>query len=473
MAKVILISPPYVDLYGPISRAAGRYFPLGLGYIASSLRRGGRHQVLMYEPEAQKLTYGDLTRIIKEADPDVIGLTCATPNFFRALELAKICREQTRAKIVLGGVHASALPEFIVEHHGDLIDCVVVGEGEQTMLELVQAYEYNSPLEVLAGVVFRKDGEVLRTAPRGFIEDLDSLSPPARDLIPQRLFWPNLHNARYRHCVSILTSRGCPFNCTFCASRIVSGKRYRAHSAEYVLEEMEMVKKDHGARQLLITDDTFTIDRERLEAICQGMIDRRLNLSWLCFSQVTSVDRQVLKVMKRAGCYSIGFGVESSDEGILRRMGKSIKPRKALETIRIANEVGLKTQAFFIFGSPGETRAQMEETIAFAKKVNATLAFFNMLVPYPGTKEFEHYFSSVLLSEIDWKNFVAVGERCVIGSSVVPPREIERLLAEANKEYYRDPRRLLNLLFHIRTPYELSNYARGGIGLFKQISRWG
>jgi anaerobic magnesium-protoporphyrin IX monomethyl ester cyclase len=472
MAKVIFVSPPYIDLYGKLGKAAGRYFPLGLGYIAAYLRHYGNHKVLMYEPEAQGLTYNDLKRIMKRESPDVIGLTCSTPNFHRALELAKIAKESSSAKIVLGGVHASALPEFIVETYPALIDCVVVGEGEITMLELVNAYQNKADIKEIKGIVFRKNGSVVRTEQRPFIMDMDSIPFPARDLIPQNLFKPNLHNARHRNCASVLTSRGCPFNCSFCASRIVSGKRYRMHSAEYVLEEMAMLKRDCGVRQLLITDDTFTINHERLEKICKGMIDRNLNLAWFCFSQVTAVNKEILRLMKQAGCYNIGFGVESSSPEILGRMGKPIKPERALEAVSLANKAGLKTQAFYIFGMPGETREQMEETIEFAKKVGSTLAFFNMLVPFPGTRDFDYFFKSVPLNTIAWENFVAIGESCVLENSSVPSKEIEKLIAKANILYYANPLRLLRLLYHIRTFHEFMNYVKSGTALFGQVLRW-
>jgi radical SAM superfamily enzyme YgiQ (UPF0313 family) len=472
MAKIVLISPPYIDLYGELRKATGRYFPLGLGYIAAYLRMYGGHEVFMFEPEAQGLSYEDLGNIIREKAPDVIGLTCSTPNFFRAIELARIARRNSRARIVLGGVHASALPEFIIEQYSDLIDCVVIGEGEVTMLELIDAYQKNEHPVSVKGVAFSKGNRVARTPFRPFIEDLDSIPFPSRDLIPQELFNPNLHNARYRNCFSVLTSRGCPFNCSFCASRIVSGRKYRVHSAEYVLAEMEMLKKDYNAKQLIITDDTFTMNRERLEKICRGMIDKKLNLSWFCFSQVSAVNRETLKMMKKAGCFSIGFGVESAEEAVLKRIGKPINPEKALEAVHLANSVGLKTQAFYVFGMPDETKQQMENTIRFSKRVNSTLAFFNMLVPYPGTREFEYYFSSIPLKDIDWNDFVAIGEKCVLQNAAVPAGEIEKLVGRANVEYYLNPGRLFRLLSHIRTFYEFSNYARGGMSLLKQISRW-
>jgi radical SAM superfamily enzyme YgiQ (UPF0313 family) len=472
MAKVILLSPPYVDLYGKLNKAAGRYFPLGLGYIASFLRKYGSHSVQIYEPEAQSLSYTDLEKIISDNAPDIVGLTCSTPNFFRAIRLARAVKNNSDAKIIIGGVHASALPEFIAEKYPELIDCVVIGEGEITMLELVRAYENNESIEGIRGIVYRNGNKTIRTGTRPFIDELDSIPFPARDLIPQKLFIPNLHNARHRNCSTLLTSRGCPFNCSFCASRIVSGRNYRIHSAEYVLEEMQMLKTDFHARQLLITDDTFTINHERLEKICRGMIDKKLDLEWFCFSQVNSVNREMLSIMKKAGCYNIGFGIESGNEDILRKMGKPIKPEKALEAVRLANETGMKTQAFYIFGTPGETKQQMEETIQFAKKVGATLAFFNMLVPYPGTKDFHHFFSRTPLEKIEWEKFVAVGEQCILTNADVSQKEMEELIATANLEYYMNPRRIANILFHIRTFYEFSNYVKGGISLFKQILKW-
>jgi radical SAM superfamily enzyme YgiQ (UPF0313 family) len=426
----------------------------------------------MYEPEAQRLSKADIERIITGYTPDVIGITCSTPNFSGAISLARMCKTNLAAKVVIGGVHASAVPEFIMENYSDCIDCVVAGEGERTMLEFVQACQNNTPINDISGLVYTKNGKVIYTGERSFIEDLDSIPNPARDLIPQNLFAPNMHNARYKNCMTILTSRGCPFDCSFCAARIVSGKKYRMHSAEYVLEEMEMLKKDYNARQLLITDDTFTINQDRLEQICKGMIDRKLNLAWFCFSQVTTVNKRILQLMKKAGCYSIGFGIESSDETILKNMGKPINPEKAKETVRIANSIGLKTQAFYIIGSPGETSDQMRKTISFSREVNATLTFYNMLVPYPGTKEFNYYFSGIPLQDIEWENFVAIGEHCVLKKSEVPIEDIQKMIAGANLHYYLNPLRIFNLCRHIRTGHELINYLKGGASLLSQVFKW-
>ena len=472
MAKVLLLSPPYLDIYGNFKNAAGRYFPLGVGYIASYLIKYGGHEVRLYEPEAQRLTISSIANIVKNYSPDIVGITCSTANFTRAIELAKLCRSNSKAKIILGGVHVSAIPEFVMSQYGEWIDCVVVGEGEETMLELVEAYTRNSGLEAIKGIVYKKQGGIVRNESRPYIEDLDSIPFPARQLIPQQIFFPNLHNARYKNCLTMLTSRGCPFNCSFCAARIVSGTQYRVHSAEYVLDEMQMLKKDYNARQLLITDDTFTINLPRLEKICKGMIDKKLGLAWFCFAHVNTVNREILRLMKKAGCYSIGFGLESSDVEVLKRMGKSISPSRAKETVHIANRLRFKTQAFYILGSPGETKKQMLDTIRFSREVDSTLAFYNMLVPFPGTRDFKYFFSSTPLKDIDWEKFVAIGEDCVLKNSEISSREIEKLIGKATMLYYANPRRLLNLLCHVRTFYELINYFQGGIALCRQITKW-
>jgi len=472
MAKVLLLSPPYLDLYGKLNKAAGRYFPLGLGYIAAYLRHYGKHEVRMIEPEAQCVSINDLSVTIKDFAPDVIGLTCSTPNFTKAIELARLSKTISKAKVVLGGVHASAIPEYILSKYPDCIDCIVCGEGEITMLEVVNAYQAGSSLDFIKGVAFSKNTKFVQNDPRPYIEDLDAIPFPARDLIPQKLFIPNLHNARYNNCASILTSRGCPFNCSFCASRLVSGRKYRMHSAEYVLSEMELLAREYNAKQLIITDDTFTVNRERLEKICQGMIDKKLNLKWFCFSQVTTVNREILRLMKRAGCYNIGFGIESGDEEILKRICKPIKPQRALEAVHEANRAGLKTQAFYVLGVPGETKAQMKKTIAFSNKIDATLTFYNMLVPYPGTQDFSHYFASVPLEKIEWENFVAIGEHCVLESSEVQAEEIESMISSAYRSYYFNPFRLLKILFHVKTVFEFLNYCQAGFALIKQILVW-
>ncbi|MDP2168743.1 MAG: radical SAM protein [Thermodesulfovibrionales bacterium] len=466
MKSVILISAPYRDLYGPIKAAAGYYFPLGLGYIASVLIKHG-YDVRLCEPDAQRMGYEDIERMLAHERPDIVGIGSATPNFHNAVEIARLAKAHG-AVVVLGGIHASSLPSHIAGQYGEFFDYVVCGEGEFSILELVRELEAGRvPLNV-KGLSFLHEGRVITTPLRPHIENLDSLPYPARELLPQDIFRPNLHNQRYKRCFTILTSRGCPFRCSFCASRKALGSIYRTHSADYVLGEMEYLKKLYGAEQLVITDDTFTLDRNRLIAICEGMIRHNLNLKWFCFSQVTAVDKDILKLMKRAGCYNIGFGVESASLRILSLMKKPIRPEKCAEVIAAASGLGIKTQAFFVLGIE-ESLEELRQTVDFAVRLKPTFSFFNMLVPYPGTEEFERFFADVPLSSMDWKDFVAVGVNAVVRNSNF---NLRKEIFRANMRFYARPSQLFRIARHIRTRLEFWNHLKGGLALLRQMRLW-
>ncbi|MBD3271644.1 MAG: radical SAM protein, partial [Elusimicrobia bacterium] len=460
MYKILLISAPYIDHYGPIKMAAGRYFPLGLGYIAAILKRQ-KYEVIMCEPEAQCMSFAKIEQFIHDLQPDVIGISSATPNFKNAVCIARIAKRVSNAHVVYGGVHASAVPNVILENHRDCIDYIVIGEGEFVMLELVRHLEQRiDPFEV-PGLVFIKDGSVVRTKSSVMINNLDILPLPARELLPQSLFRPNMHNIRYKQCATILTSRGCPFNCSFCASHLTMGKKYRVHSSEYVLEEMLYLKNQFNLRQLIINDDTFSLDKKRLINICEGMIRKKLNIEWFCFSQVSTMEKDILRLMRKAGCYNIGFGIESASSKTLSSMGKKRPLEKCEQVIAQANKMGMKTQTFFIFGKPEETEKDIENTISLAIRLESTLAFFNMLVPYPGTLDFQSIFSGIPLASIDWHNFVAIGKNSVVSHANKNKINLEKALYSANKRFYGRFKQIIHILSRIKTFEEFKAYCKG------------
>ncbi len=430
MAKLILFSPKYLYLY-QVQEEANRYFPMGLGYIASYLREKGKIDVSLYDIDVQKITDEGVVEILKRENPDFVGITSTTPTFINALKLARLVRESCYAKIIFGGVHVSAIPEYIIRKHSDLIDCIVVGEGEETLLELINAYGNKTGLGSVKGIVYLKDGETVSTGCREYIKDLDRLPFPARDLIPQNLYTPS----GFKGSISISTSRGCPMNCNFCASRVISGKAFRIHSAEYVLDEMTMLKKDYNAKKLVIVDDTFTVDKSRLEKICKGMIERKLDMKWFGFSTVNAVDESMLRLMKKAGCRMIGFGAESSSKENLKRMGKSINPQRTLEAIQMSNKAGLITIAYYLIGFPFETREEMVDTIRFAFKARSTVALFNKLIPYPGTIYFDDFIRERSLGDCKWEDFVDTSEDTIIKNENIGNSEILELVQGANRYY--------------------------------------
>ncbi|MGE5392047.1 MAG: B12-binding domain-containing radical SAM protein [Deltaproteobacteria bacterium] len=473
--KVLLINAPYIDIYGPIKKAAGTYFPLGIGYIASYIRQFDI-SVKLVDPQAQHLDDKDITDIIKEEQFDLIGISSATPEFYNAVNIAKLTRDNSpQTSIILGGCHASAMPEGILEEYHELFDFICIGEGEITVLEVCKLLGGELPdKRQIRGIAFwdKETAQTVRTEAREYITDLDMLPYPARDLVDMSLYHAHAHNARSNNTFQIITSRGCPFQCTFCASGLTLGKKYRMHSPEYIVSEIEFLMEQYGARHFLIQDDTFTINKARLKKTCEMIISKGLDIEWFCFSQVSVVDKETLELMKRAGCYSIGFGVESADETVLSNICKSIKPAQAENAIKMANSLGYKTQAFFIFGNEGDSKETINKTIRFALRSNPTLAFFNILVPYPGTEVFRKFMSEQPIQEIHWSDFVAIGVNPVGNIGELSKRNLQLLVLKANLLFYGRPTQIIRIIKTIKTKFEFTEYFRGSIGLFLQMISW-
>ena len=348
-----------------------------------------------------------------------------------------------------------------------------IGEGEYTMLELCQYLEgKRQSLSEIKGLCLKEGQNVIRTLPRPFIQDLDSIPFPARDLVDLNLYQPHAFNYRRGPTATIITSRGCPFRCTFCASKLTLGGSFRARGPENVLEEIRFLVTRHKVRHILIQDDTFTFDVERAKKICRMLMKEKFKIEWFAFSQVSKVDEELFYLMKQAGCYCVGFGIESADEDVLKNMRKSNTVKSSRFAVESAKKYGLKTQAYFIFGSKGDTRAAIEKTIRFACRLSPTIAFFNKLVPYPGTEIFNDYFKEQTNSDIDWKEFVPYGVSAVSSTESLSKRDLELFAFKANLLFYCRPKQLLAIIAKIRTFYELKEYFKGAFALMLQMLRW-
>ncbi len=469
--KALFIKAPYRDVYGPIKLAAGNYFLLGLGYIAAFLRENG-YTVTILDPEAQGISYPLLISKIKAYNPDLIGISATTPDFSNALKITGLIRKDIDAFVVLGGIHASSLPEYILQRYPDKFDALCIGEGEITTLEICRFLQGKiKSLSDIKGICFRNGGTITRTAPRPFIQDLDSLPFPARELVDLRLYRPNAFNFRKGKTATIITSRGCPYRCTFCASKLTLGGRFRARSADNVLKEIQHLAKQYGVNHILIQDDTFTFDVERAKIICRKIIDTGLQIEWFAFSQVAKIDGELLSLMKRAGCYSIGFGIESADETVLRNIRKAATVEQCRLAIETAKKYNLKTQAYFIFGNKGDTKETVEKTIKFACALSPTFAFFNKLIPYPGTEIFKEHFGETY-KDIVWENFVPYGVNAACSTQNFNKRDLQLLAFKANLRFYFRPSQILAIFKTIRSWDEFKEYLRGALGLILQIISW-
>ena len=470
--KVLLINAPYVEGYGALKLAAGRYFPLGLGYIAAVLKQNG-FDVRLVDPEAESLGFADLEKMISNWKPLVVGVSSATPNFNNAMKIAKITKNVCHDSIVvIGGIHASALPEFVLLKSAD-VDVVVIGEGENTMLELCNhAKDGKVSYGDIAGIAYRDGAHAKRTPSRSFITDIDTIPLPARELVNLKLFYPNLFNAKRRVSAGMITSRGCPFKCYFCASHITMGAGYRSHSAKRVYDEIEMLVKKHGVELIIFLDDTFTFDKKRVREICELILKNRLRFEWNCLGRVSDVNEDLLRLMKKAGCYSIAYGVESGDEKTLSTMKKGITIDQIRAAFSLSKKVGLRTQAFFVFGNKGETMEAIDRSIKLAKELNPLIAFFNILTPYPGTKAFEDMGIINNIESIDnWEDFVSIGPKAAFAGKL-SKEELTSSVYRANKEFYLRLSQLARIGLSLRTFYEFSQYLKGGLALIAQMAIW-
>ncbi len=359
--------------------------PLGIAYIGAVLEQAG-HDVAIYDCQLD-ITHEELTRRLILDDPELVGISATTPTFPSALQVGKEVKQSLPETItVIGGVHVTALPREVMSF--DCFDIGVLGEGEETMEELSAhiARKGTSNLKKVAGIIYRDGGRIKITGRRPPIKDLDSLPYPARHLLsPLSEYRPTPASYRQLPLAHLMTTRGCPYQCTFC-DRSIFGSKYRARSVNNVMGEIAEVVEKYGVREIKFFDDTFTLDKKRVSAICREFKERKLDLEWSCLTRVDSVTKEMLTEMRDAGCWQVLFGLESGDPRMLSLLKKGTTVEQNRRAVRLAQSVGLSVRADFIVGTPGETKDSMERTLEFAIQMNMDFAHFNKFTPYPGTE---------------------------------------------------------------------------------------
>jgi len=466
--KIQLINTPYLETYGSLKRIAAVYFPLGLGYIASILRENGFYEIDLFDPEAEKSNWEDIKARITSFGAQIIGLSCVTATYPAAKKIAKLVKSINRKTlVVIGGVHASALPKETVKDCPQ-VDLVVVGEGEYPFLEICQKLEKKGNFNDIPGVVFRQKSKIFSTPKREFILGLDKIPFPARYLVNLDNYKTPPHMDTGEKSVTLISSRGCPAQCTFCASHVVAGRRFRPHSPEYVVREIDYLQAKYGYGYFIFEDDSFTIDKERVKKISQLLIKRKKKITWSCFGRVNTVDRSTLKLMKKAGCHLIGYGIESGDQEIRRNIKKGITEEQCKKAFELSKKAGLKTQGFFMIGNPGETEKTIEKTINFAIELDPTLAFFSPLVPYPGTEIYNNLCGVHFDPSRDWADYSAFGDRLALRLHHIPSEKLKYYCFLANRKFYWRPLYILKRLRNLSSFAELKASFLGASVLFSK-----
>lgn len=438
--KVVLIRPPKIQ--GALERSMVQH-PINLLYLAAVLLEYGKDmEVEVWDFEVERFSEKILRERLKSSRPHVAGITSMTCNIKVAGQIASWLKSVDRTiTTVVGGPHSSAIPERTLAEFPDF-DMVVVGEGEQTFLELCSSMDEGKGPEGIAGLVWRRGSEIVRESPRQLITDLDWLPNPARHLLNHSLYkgasTPGLDATLHRS-TEIFTSRGCPEQCIFCASHLVFGKRVRFRSPEHIFREVDEVIQKWGYRHLTIDDDTFTFNPRRLEKICQGFKDRKI--TWDCDTRVNLVSREMLQMMAEAGCQKVAFGVESGSQRVLDLANKGISLEQIRNAFSWAHQAGLITTAFFMVGShPSETREELEQSFRLMCELDTELMALAIAVPYPGTELYRLMKEKNLIEEERWEKYTHLHSIPSWRTENFSPQEMARLQIQLFRRFFIRPK---------------------------------
>jgi anaerobic magnesium-protoporphyrin IX monomethyl ester cyclase len=455
--KILLINPSLVQAeIGHYSKKTeekrGIYPPLGLCYIATALEKEN-HEVRIIDCDAENNYFLKIDEAVSGFKPELVGFYIMTWTFRAANEIArKIKSLIPDIKLVAGGPGITCMPEESLEY-GEF-DFAVIGEGEITAVDLVKALEKgeNDFGEIL-GLAYKQNGKIKINNPRPLIENLDSVPFPSRYLLPVKKYFDVL--TRKRHFATIIATRGCPFNCTFCDRKNRMGRDWRVRTPENIVDEIEEVKSKYGIKEFMFFDDNLIVDKDWSERLCAEILKRNLKIIWECRARADRLlDKNLLKRLKQAGCYRIRIGFEAGDNEILKVLKKGITAEQSLQCAKICKEVGMEMVGYFMMGSPEETRETIQKTLDLALKINPDFAVFSKTIIIPGSELFDWAVENNKIRRDYWQRFLK-GEEAngapAISTKELPEEEVSKLVAMANKKFYARLGYMLKRLFGIRS----------------------
>lgn len=455
--KVLLIQPNYKRIYAYAKKKeiTPVFPPLGLAYIAAFLKKNNI-EVRILESNAHDLNHQQISHCISEYSPNIVGITSTTSLIEEAHQIALLCPKEI--KVIIGGVHASSMPNETLEKF-ERFDYLVRGEGEFTMLELAQ----EKPLSKINGLSYRKGKNIVHNKERPLNENLDNLPLPARELLPMNKYFSV--GAKQNPSDYILSSRGCPYQCIFCADHLVHGRKFRFRSPESIIQEVEEIYK-RGARDWDFVDDNFTLISERVEKFCDLMIEKGLNkeMSWRCSNgiRVDRINPGLLKKMKEAGCYMVSLGIESGNEEILKNMKKSTDLQKVRQAVEWCKKAGIETRGLFMFGNLGEDRKTMQDTIDFAKSLDIETATFHITIPFPNTDYWKIIMKEGEIYPKSYRDYIAYGN-VIFHHGKIDEETLLEMQKKAYREFYFRPKIFLKALMNIKNTEKFKIYFNAGM----------
>jgi len=464
MADVLLVAPPFS--YGALDEASPRSPNLGIACVAATLEKAG-YSVKVLDMFATASDRQRLLNALGREKPSVVGVSIVTATFDSANKILDAVKAfDSSITTIAGGPHVTTMAEEAMKGK---IDYGVIGEGDYSAVELVDFItKKKGKLEDIKGICYKGKNGLAKTKGREFIKNLDELPFPAYHLLPMDSYRPYAALDVGRKFSCMITSRGCPFRCVYCNSSQIFGHLWRCQSAERTLEEMQMLYEKYRIRHIYFQDDEFTVNTKRAEKICNLIIESRMDIIWECLTRVNSVNDNLLRKMRRAGCRSIAYGIEAGYEEGLKLVNKQITLEQAEAAIKLTKKNKIMARASFIIGFPWEGEAEVRKTINFAKKLDADITYFNTLTPYPGTQVFEEIKRKNLFAEdFDLKNYISHGTKPLIRTEKLSSEELSYWNGKAYFELYMRPGYLARKLFEMRNFNNLKRNIKAGIGLLK------
>ncbi len=428
--KVTFINPPQTSSKYKFMGVVAP--PLGIAYMAGVLEENG-FDVSVIDASALDMTWGSLEKEIRRISPGIVAITALTPTIEQAMKTAQLVKKNCPDTVtVMGGYHPTFNYKELLEK--DYVDIAVIGEGEYTMLELVETLESNGDLSEVRGIAF----DDVVTPLRPLIMDLDSLPFPALHLLPMDHY--KLLNMK-TNMATMITSRGCPMQCSFCASAALHGPKFRLRSPKNIVDEIEHLAEDYNVETIAFMDDTFTLNPKRVEDICVEIKKRNLDVLWGCTARVDNLSKSLLKQMREAGCITLFMGVESADQQILDQVDKKTTISKIKHAFELSRKEKIRTIASVVLGMPGDTKESMGRTIKFVQELKPSYAVFSLATPYPGTRFYQHMVEENLIKVKDWSKYTLISP--IIDTMECSLEELRKIQSTAFRKFYLRPRYIL------------------------------
>ncbi|MCX5694989.1 MAG: radical SAM protein [Candidatus Omnitrophica bacterium] len=459
--NILLINP----LWSKDTKSIFRYLygvfpPLGIALLASILEQDG-HRVRIIDCAAHEIIPADIIKHISEKF-DFIGITGASQSAPMSYELAKVIKKNFDTPIIMGGIHATAMPDEVIGN--PYIDICVRAEGEETIKEIVM----NKALSTIKGISYKADGRVIHNPNREPIADLDSYPLPAYHLLPMKLYRSMLGVSIKWPSIGLIISRGCPGKCEYCYPNSL-GDKVRMKSPGRILEELLLLKNDYRFKEVDFYDDTFTFFKNKVVEICDLLIQNKVGLTWSCLTRPDFVDEPLLKRMKEAGCHQLMYGIESGSSEIRKKINKKVDV-DFKKIIKMTQRSGIQVRATYMIGNYDERYEDVLKTISFAKYVNSDLAVFNVCTPFPGTALYRRLEAEGRILTEDWSKYDFFN--VVFKHPYLTAKEIIYLYKQANKEFYFRPIIFIRQLMALYNFNRMILLFRISIAIIKGLINW-